>query len=373
MRRLASEVIRDLKKRVARLENRSAGYPQGYEFDMSDYDSSDSSMVFKDDYFDSNSDDLARATLNRARSDKKSINRLLKPHGCKIVKVDPNNANFITLNCMGDLIELKARRRAGNRLDVLVNGKKVDDINVEMTLWGPYTLDTDVSPLLKVIRKALGQTRLASTRKVAGHIVLAGAVDVDTLRLKLKRVHGVEDIELDDDVLSFLLDSANNPAVVRKVKSIAKEHGLKFEQGVYTDGLGMIYTKKASSRRTSRRTRRASKPMFELKLIKEEVLFDDDESGDYTTDYEDMMEEKVYSFDDLLEELERVARDASWGEWSSSRPEVDGDMRSDWINSYEEQDYRTGASIRYSLHFNPARGVELDETQIKMIEKTLGM
>tara|TARA_Y100001970_G_C14187719_1_gene833538 strand:+ start:329 stop:769 length:441 start_codon:yes stop_codon:yes gene_type:complete len=119
---------------------------------------------------------------------------------------------------------------------------------------------------------------------------------------------------------------------------------------------------------------RASRPMFELKLIKEEVTWEDPEDSDgYEIDYEDMMEEGVYSFDDLLEELERVGRDYSWGEWSSSRPEVDGDMRSDWITSYEEQDYRTGASIRYSLHFNPARGVELDKTQIKMIEKTLGM
>jgi len=126
-------------------------------------------------------------------------------------------------------------------------------------------------------------------------------------------------------------------------------------------------------RRVARLERKAStnrRHMFEIKIIKEEVLFD--ESGDYTTDYEEMMEEGVYSFKDLLEELELV-QDYSWGEWSSSRPKVDGDIHSDWITSYEQQDYRTGASIRYSLHFNPARGVELDNTQIKMIEKTLGM
>ena len=220
---------------------------------------------------------------------------------------------------------------------------------------------------MRVARLERANSRLASTRKVAGHIILAGEVNVRQLRRDLEDTLGVEDIDMDDGVLTFLMSVMDNNKVEKQVKELAKKHDVKFEKGGFT-GLGMIYTKNAS-----RRNRRASKPMFELKLIKQEVIFDDDESGDYTTDYEDMMEEDVYSFDDLLEELEGIARDYSWGEWSSSRPEVDGSTRSDWITSYEEQDYRTGASITYSLHFNPARGVELGEAQIKMIEKALDM
>ena len=120
--------------------------------------------------------------------------------------------------------------------------------------------------------------------------------------------------------------------------------------------------------------RRASKPMFELKLIKQEVTWEDPEDSDsYGTDYEDMMEEDVYSFEDLLEELDRIGSDYSWDEWSDGRPTIEGGGRSSWVTSYEEQDYRTGASITYEIHFNPARGVNLDPRQIKMISKTLGM
>ncbi len=56
MRRSASEIIRNLEMRIARLENqRSAGYPQGY-FDSNMYDAErsyyeDDSKIFKDDYF----------------------------------------------------------------------------------------------------------------------------------------------------------------------------------------------------------------------------------------------------------------------------------------------------------------------------------
>ena len=54
-RRSASETIRNLETRIARLENKSAGYPQGY-FDSNMYDAErsyyeDDSKIFKDDYF----------------------------------------------------------------------------------------------------------------------------------------------------------------------------------------------------------------------------------------------------------------------------------------------------------------------------------
>ena len=88
--------------------------------------------------------------------------------------------------------------------------------------------------------------RVASTRKVAGHIVLAGTVNVEELRSELSSTFGVEDIDFDDGVLSFLMDKKRYPKVEKEVKQVAKDFKVKFEKGEFTDGLGMIYT---SSRR----------------------------------------------------------------------------------------------------------------------------
>ena len=90
--------------------------------------------------------------------------------------------------------------------------------------------------------------RLGSTRKVAGHIVLAGAVNVRQLRRDLEDTFGIEDIEIDDGVLTFLMSNLDNTKVVKQVESLAKKHDVKFEKGEFTDGLGMIYTKRASRR-----------------------------------------------------------------------------------------------------------------------------
>ena len=219
--------------------------------------------------------------------------------------------------------------------------------------------------ILEELRRFYGkQMRVASTRRVAGHIVLAGTVDVTLLRRVVEDTDGIDDVEIEDGVLTFFMDKFENKSVEKQIKAIAKKFRVNFQKGDFTNGLGMIETRTAS-----RRNRRASKPLFELKIIRQEATFD--ESGDYDIEYEDVMEEDVYSFGDLLEELERVGRDFSWGEWSESRPEINGSGRSSWLTSYEEQDYRTGASINYTLHFNPSKGVRLDPRQIKMIEEAL--
>ena len=90
--------------------------------------------------------------------------------------------------------------------------------------------------------------RLASTRKVAGHIVLAGTVNVRQLRRDLEDTFGIEDIEIEDGVLTFLMSTMDNKKVEKQVKALAKKHDVKFEKGEFTDGLGMIYTKNASRR-----------------------------------------------------------------------------------------------------------------------------
>ena len=231
-------------------------------------------------------------------------------------------------------------------------------------------LESRIARLEKQSRIDPRTYRLASTRKVAGQIVLAGAVNVRQLRRDLEDTFGIEDIEIDDGVLTFLMSNLDNTKVVKQVESLAKKHDVKFEKGEFTDGLGMIYTKQAS-----RRNRRASNPMFTVTVYEETTTWVDEEDPDgYEQETDTLVEEEVYSFEDLLEELESNSniRYNSWGEWSSSRPEVNG-RRSDWITSYEEQDMRSGDSTRVSLHFNPARGVDLDKGQIRQIEKVLGM
>ena len=131
--------------------------------------------------------------------------------------------------------------------------------------------------------------------------------------------------------------------------------------------------------RVARLEKKASKPMFNLTLIKEVSIFEDtDDSGmahNYDTEYEELVDEDIYSFEELIEELDNNSRinNWSWGEWSDSRPEVNGSGRKAYVNSYSETNYRTGAEEQASLHFNPARGVSLDRDQIKLISKTLGM
>ena len=93
--------------------------------------------------------------------------------------------------------------------------------------------------------------RLASTNKVAGHLVLATGVNVLQLHEALEDTDGVEDVEMDDGVLTFLMDKFENKNIEKQIKALARKHKVKFEKGEMTDGLGMIHT--SSRRRASRR------------------------------------------------------------------------------------------------------------------------
>ena len=88
--------------------------------------------------------------------------------------------------------------------------------------------------------------RTSATRKVAGHIIIAGNVNVRQLRRDLEDTFGIEDIEIEDGVLTFLMSNLDNKKVEKQVKALAQKHDVKFEKGEFTDGLGMIYTKNAS-------------------------------------------------------------------------------------------------------------------------------
>ena len=88
--------------------------------------------------------------------------------------------------------------------------------------------------------------RTSATRKVAGHIILAGNVNVRQIRRDLEDTFGIEDIDFEDGVITFLMSSMDNKKVEKQVKALAQKHDVKFEKGDFTDGLGMIYTKQAS-------------------------------------------------------------------------------------------------------------------------------
>lgn len=132
MRRSASEIIRELESRIARLENKSAGF-HDYDEDYA-YDSSDSSrQPFKDDYFDQEDDYgyAAIATIT-ARDDKRVLNQAGKRLGCMITKV--KEAKEIHMVCNGSKVLLKVQRSDDSTFVIFVNGKKVS--NMASGYWG---------------------------------------------------------------------------------------------------------------------------------------------------------------------------------------------------------------------------------------------
>lgn len=104
------------------------------------------------------------------------------------------------------------------------------------------------SEILRNLEMRVARLERQATRKVAGHIILAGNVNVRQLTRDLEDTFGVEDIELEDGVLTFLMSSMDNRNIEKQIKALAKKHDVKFEKGDFTDGLGMIYTKKATRR-----------------------------------------------------------------------------------------------------------------------------
>lgn len=68
---------------------------------------------------------------------------------------------------------------------------------------------------------------------------------------------------------------------------------------------------------------------------------------------------------DLINTLRSQVSDlACWGEWSSSQPSIMGGRHCDWLTSYEESDYHTGDSTRYSVHISVPEGVEVDMSAV---------
>ena len=108
--------------------------------------------------------------------------------------------------------------------------------------------------------------------------------------------------------------------------------------------------------------------MFKLQLIREKVKFHGD-CGDYDIEYEDIINADINDFEGLLDALKNIthARSISWESWAN-----DNDY--DWLISHEsEEDFENSDSVRYSLHFNPSRDVEISAQNAEAIEAVLEM
>jgi hypothetical protein len=393
MRRSASEVIKSLESRIARLEKSAANYNPNDLFEIEEGNgyirfylggkfntrgmSEDIERVFFKEFqyifISENSfptdDYMIEECIEDAFDKTEMVEELSRPRkGEKAIQVNLFKKDEFVRNVIKDLEgEIEDLEKNGSAYildwsDAYEAGKACKaGVKALMAKYGS----------LRSNRIDPRTYRLASTRKVAGHIILADNVNVRQLRRELEDTFGIEDIDIEDGVITFLMSSMDNKKVEKQVNSLAQKHDVKFEKGEFTDGLGMIYTKQAS-----RTNRRASKPMFNLVLIKETTVFDEETDYEtYETETEELVDENINSFEELLEELDsnHHITNWSWGEWSERRPVVDGDGRRAWITSATEENMMMYAEERTTLHFNPARGVRLDKVQIKMIEKALGM
>ena len=198
----------------------------------------------------------------------KSLNRVLSKQGIEMKKPIPRAGNiFFYVEGVQGVLEVMESRVKENEftVDHKVAGAGVVsswtiDVNEFMTSNtdspNTYELKDWMIDQPKVFGKLLKsglEMRIArlerqATRKVAGHIILAGNVNVRQLTRDLEDTFGVEDIELEDGVLTFLMSSMDNRNIEKQIKALAKKHDVKFEKGDFTDGLGMIYTKKATRR-----------------------------------------------------------------------------------------------------------------------------
>jgi hypothetical protein len=264
MRRSASEIISDLESRVARLE-KSAGrheLPKKVLAELED-------LLSEDPFYENDMEDYwFTIEVNKAkeigyREDMSSYSENFNVYEYEVEAT-------VTLN---DLIvddatienprsklyhfvdeALEQANFSGVRVlkDAGFGVKKVGTPKLTTRSGYPSKLEVPVKIVLVADGRSdfflVNRSRLASTRKVAGHIILAGTVNVRQLRRDLEDTFGIEDIEIEDGVLTFLMSTMDNKQVEKQVKSLAKKHDVKFEKGEFTDGLGMIYTKNASRR-----------------------------------------------------------------------------------------------------------------------------
>ena len=277
MRRSASEIISDLEGRIAKLERVAGNYNPNDTFEIvkgkgfiriyvgGKYN--DKRMIskieetfketFVEDFIYSNDlppDYTVKRCVEDAFDSSKLVemmSRVAPGKGERAIQFNLYNTDKFLKNVVREFEDAR-----GDFDNPDYGNPEWDDYFLE---WADeYEANTAVKKAVKALMDKYGKVdpnridprtyRLASTRKVAGHIILAGTVNVRQLRRDLEDTFGVEDIELDDGVLTFLMSTMDNNQIEKQVKSLAKKHKVKFEKGDFTDGLGMIYTKNASRR-----------------------------------------------------------------------------------------------------------------------------
>lgn len=277
MRRTASEMIRNLESRIARLEKSAVSYNPN---DMFEVEKGKGFIRFYvgGQYNHNKIFDEINATFYRA-FEKEFISENEFPYNRTVESLIEEAYD------RSNLVEELSRTRKGEKaiqvnlfnIDMFIKNvvglfekyeRKLDNDGVEYILdWSEeYEALKATEVAVKALMDKYGEVRvdkidprtyrLASTRKVAGHIILAGNVNVRQIRRVLEdmtprddnSISSIEDIEFEDGVLTFLMATMDDPSVEKKVKALAKKHDVKFEKGEFTDGLGMIYTKNASRR-----------------------------------------------------------------------------------------------------------------------------
>jgi hypothetical protein len=272
MRRTASEIIRELEMRIARLERQASARLIYSPNDLFEIEKGNGYIRF-----------YLGGKFNTRTIFKDIDSTFYKAMEYEFTNENSIPSEYLIEECIEEafdnteIIEELSRTRKGERA-IQVNLFKKDEFvknavrelegdmedlknyGLEFILdWSDeYVADKAFKAGVKALMEKYGDVRtnrinpktyrLASTRKVAGHIVLAGTVNVRQLRRDLEDTFGIEDIEIEDGVLTFLMSTMDNKQIEKQVKALAKKHDVKFEKGEFTDGLGMIYTKNASRR-----------------------------------------------------------------------------------------------------------------------------
>ena len=265
MRRSASEIISDLESRIAQLEkSASYGLPKKvlaeledllsefpfYENDMEDYwFTIEVNGVKELDYMEEMSNFSENFNVYKYAVEATITLKDLIVEDAKIE--NPRAKLYHLVDEALDEADLKGLRVLKSKdIEVKSIGKPklINPPRQTSKLEIPVKLVLLADGKSDAVINRRANSRLASTRKVAGHIILAGTVNVRQLRRDLEDTFGIEDIEIEDGVVTFLMSTMDNKQIEKKVKSLAKKHDVKFEKGEFTDGLGMIYTKRASRR-----------------------------------------------------------------------------------------------------------------------------
>ena len=278
MRRSASEVIRSLEVRVARLERQALDrreigqkvlpsivelFKKGLrrkasELRVVQYDDDDieSIRLILEGDLTVSLKLLAKEVAKSSGLSQDLIEKSL-PSWCKNYLAESGDGLIEeALEITGDRDDLK-RHFETKSLDRLLHGDQTfanfyyghfeiysSDIRCtqkDVTL--KFVLDlTDTTNMRRTARSRVQRASKVSVRVASGRLF--------EVKEALEDMAGVEELEMDisNDTLTFIMDKFQNPQIAKKVKSLVKRLGAKFEQGEMT-GLGIVTASMTSRQR----------------------------------------------------------------------------------------------------------------------------